>query len=67
MRLETSKGPAIYSIECLENMSVAGYGLSTAGMANLYSLETRLKGAPVAHINRIIHAYNITELTLLRI
>jgi Ni,Fe-hydrogenase III large subunit len=65
VRLETSKGPTVYSIEFGENKTVNGFGLSTPGMVNLYSLEIRLKGVPVSHINRIIHAYNITELTLI--
>lgn len=66
VRLETSKGPTLYSVECTGNMNVIGYGLSTPGIVNLNSLETRMRGVSVAHINRIIHAYNITELVMIQ-
>ena len=66
VRLETSKGPTIYSIECSEKMVVKGYGMTTPGMVNLHSLEIRLRNVPTTHINRIIHAYNITELALFK-
>lgn len=65
-RLETSKGPTLYSLNCQAHMQVTGFGMSTPGLANLYSLETRLKGVPVNHISRIIHAYNITDLSILK-
>ena len=66
VRLESSKGPSLYSIECKENMIVTGFGLATSGMTNLHSLETRLRNAPVNFISRIIHAYNITELSFIK-
>ena len=66
-RLETSKGPAIYSIECNRERNITGYGFTSPGLTNLHSLETRLRGAPTNHIHRILHAYNITDLTLIRI
>ena len=66
VRLETSKGPTIYTVSCIENLVVNGYGLATPGMTNLHSLETRLKKAPIEHISRIIHAYNITELSFMK-
>ena len=66
-RLETSKGPTLYSLECSANAMVTGFGISTPGLANLHSLETRLKGVPIHHVTRIIHAYNITDLSLMKI
>ncbi len=66
IRLETSKGPALYAIDCGENLMVNGFGFNAPSLTNLYSLETRLKGVPVDHIARIIYAYNITDLSLMK-
>lgn len=64
IRIETANGPTIYQIHCSEKMIINGFGMSSPALTNLNSLETRLIGQPLEHVNRIIHAYNLIQFGL---
>ena len=59
VRLESSKGPTIYSVTCIENMIIKDFGLSAPTLTNIHSMQSRMKGVHINQFNRIIYAYNL--------
>jgi len=58
VRVETPRGPAIYSIDTDPKMIIKGVSILSPTITNIPSLEIRLQSAPMIHSSRIILAYD---------